>query len=455
MKTTIRIWLVTFLVCVGLIQTPALALAAGTNGQIDQSVNTHLTVDQFPPFVVGVHPTITMRLTGQYNKPLAHQVIRVFIDGHRKAQAQTDDNGVATVVLQYVLPAGIYHLKFVYYGIPTLGLSSSIVSADMEIQPSETAIYVVPPMAGINVKFEHKIYVSDANGKITVPVYRSGVYPVEVLPIDQDTLPDNIRVTFARWNDEVFTAYRETYFPVKNPLEIGLLISYRINQVFYDTSGGLVDPSRVSSMALRKLGQTFTFNQAGTIWLPSNRIVRRLGRQLENQPVVYSFKEIMIDGTNVVNQNQQRFHVRPDDTWPVKVLVYSVHFTARDAMFHQPIGKGVRLTFPDGHTQDYFFDPATGDIFIPSLARGTYTAKVLGSFGSAPPTPLHLSRDQSVELIVLSYKDTALIFGVPGLIALAMLFIGRPHFLTGILYAPRRLKTYAYNTVRRRNSLEA
>lgn len=455
MKSTLRIWFATFFVCASLLQTTATSLAAGINGQIDPSVNTHLSIDQFPPFVVGVHPTITVRLTGQYNKPLAHQVIRVFIDGHRRAQAQTDDNGVATAVLQYVLPAGVYHLKFVYYGIPSLGLSSSIVSADMVIQPSETAIYIVPPMAGISVKFAHKIYVSDENGKIAIPVYKSGVYPVEVLPIDQDSLPDNVRVTFARWNDEVFTAYRETYFPLNHQLEIGLLISYRVNQVFYDTSGGLVDPSRISTIALRKLGQTFTFDQAGTIWLPSNRIVRRLGRQLENQPVVYSFKDILIDGANVVNQNQQRFHVRPDDTWPVKVLVYSVHFSARDAMFGQPIGKGVRLTYPDGHTQEFSFDPTTGDIFIPSLARGTYTAQVLGSLGSAPPTPMHLSRDQNVELIVLSYKDMALIFGVPGLIALALLFIGRPHFLTGMLQAPKRLKSYAYNTFRRRNSLEA
>jgi hypothetical protein len=432
-----------------------MALAAGEDEQTDQSTNTHLVVDPFQPFVVGIHPTITMRLTGQYNKPLAHQVIRVFIDGHRKAQAQTDNNGVATVVLQYVLSAGVYHLKFVYYGIPTLGLSSTTVPADMIIQPSETAIYVVPPMSGINVKFAHKIYVSDQNGKITIPVYKSGVYPVEVLPIEQDTLPSNIRVTFSRWNDEVFTAYRETYFPVKHQLEIGLLISYRVNEVFYDTSGGLVDPSRISSMSLRKLGQTFTFDQAGVTWLPSNRIVRRLGRQLENQPVVYSFKDIMIDGTNVVNQNQQRFHVRPDDTWPVKVLVYSIHFSAQDAMFHQPIGKGVRLTYPDGHTQDYSFDPTTDDIFIPSLARGTYTAQVLGSFGSAPPTPLHLSRDQDVELIVLSFKDMALIFGVPGLIALALLFIGRPHFLTSALRVPRRLRAYAYQRFGRRNSLEA
>src|SRR5436190_22212997 len=105
MKTFLRVFLIAFLVSLNLLQTTTLAFASETTVITAQktSSNAHLVVQPFKPFVVGIHPTITVQLTGQYNKPLPHQVVRVFIDGHRKAQAQTDNNGVASIVLQYVL----------------------------------------------------------------------------------------------------------------------------------------------------------------------------------------------------------------------------------------------------------------------------------------------------------------------------------------------------------------
>jgi hypothetical protein len=54
---------------------------------------------------------------------------------------------------------------------------------------------------------------------------------------------------------------------------------------------------------------------------------------------------------------------------------------------------------------------------------------VISHGGSAPPTPIHLSRDQDVELLVLSFLDMAVIFGVPLAIALALFFFGRPLFI--------------------------
>jgi hypothetical protein len=98
-------------------------------------------------------------------------------------------------------------------------------------------------------------------------------------------------------------------------------------------------------------------------------------------------------------------------------------------MFHFPLGSGIALTYPDGHVKKFLFNSSGSGIEIPSLARGSYSATVISHGGSAPPTSIHLSRDQDVELLVLSFLDMAVIFGVPLAIALALFFFGRPLFI--------------------------
>jgi hypothetical protein len=155
----------------------------------------------------------------------------------------------------------------------------------------------------------------------------------------------------------------------------------------------------------------------------------------------------------VINRSEQRFHIRPDDTWPIQVLLYSVRFTARDAMFHFPIGKGIELTYPDGHKENFIFDSDNKQIVIPSLARGSYSARIIGVGGSSPPTPIYLSRDQDTELLMLSYLDIALIIGVPLAIALAFFFLGRPYWLRVVRH-PSKYKELIYQNTSRDISLK-
>jgi hypothetical protein len=95
-------------------------------------------------------------------------------------------------------------------------------------------------------------------------------------------------------------------------------------------------------------------------------------------------------------------------------------------MFHFPIGSGIALTYPDGHIEKFLFDLPGSEIKIFSLPRGSYSATVITRGGSAPPTPIHISRDQSVELLVLSFPDMGVMFGLPLIFALTLFFIGRP-----------------------------
>jgi hypothetical protein len=403
----------------------------------------NLLIEPLKPFVVGDHPVINVQLTAEFGAPIPNQPIIIMVEGVRKAESRTDSRGLASIPLRYKFTAGTYHIRAIYPGIVSIGVNRATAEADMVIEPAKMAIYTVPPVPGVKFKLNQKILTSDENGVVDLAVAASGIYSLEVLPIEDNQLASNTQMEFARWNDNVFTAKRQIYLPRARRLEAGFIVSYQMDQKFYGTTGELVDPRRVSSMIVRGIGNTYNLDGAGPVWLPSNRLTRRVGERLESQEILYYFRDVTIDGANVINRSEQRFHIRPDDTWPIQVLLYSVRFTARDAMFHFPIGKGIALTYPDGRTEKFFFDSGKAQIMIPSLARGSYSAKIIGAGGSAPPTPIHLSRDQDVELLMLSYLDIALIIGIPLVIALAFFFIGRPYWLRVVRH-PSKYKELVY-----------
>jgi hypothetical protein len=429
------------------VTTPAYA------GESLQGRPANLILEPLQPLVVGDHPTILAHLTAEFGQPIRNQPIIIFVDGERKAEGRTDSRGIASITLKYKFPAGTYHVLAVYPGIVSIGVNRATAELGMVIEPARTAIYTVPPVPGLNFKLNGQTYEADENGVANLEVNTSGVFTLEVLPIDEEGLPPNIRMEFARWNDNVFTQKRQVYFPRDRRLEVGFTVSYRVNQEFFDTKGEPVDPSRIDSLTVRGVGNTFTFDKAGPIWLPANRLTRRVGERLESEEILYYFREIIVDGANVVNKSEQRFRIRPDDVWPVQVLLYSARFSARDAMFRFPIGKGIELTLPDGHVEEFLFNSENAEVVVPGLARGSYSARITGAGGSAPPTPVHLSRDQSIELLMLSYLDIALIIGIPLLIALAFLFIGRPSWLRVIRH-PSKYRELVYRNTPRDVSLK-
>jgi len=408
----------------------------------------NLTLDPLKPFALGDHPTIVAHLTTQLGDPIPNQSIIIFVDGKRKASGLTDSAGTASIVLKYKFSAGQYHIKALYEGVYVMSLPAASAEADMVIQTAKATIRTIPPMAGINFKFDGQTYTSDENGLVNFEVSDSGTYALDVLPVDDELLPPNVTMEFLRWNDNIFTASRKVYFPRLRPLQAGFVFNYAVDQIFFDTTGALVDPARVSSMTFKGLGRLYTFDRAGPIWLPANRLTRRIGEQLESQDIVYYIKDIQIDGANVINKSQQSFYLKPDDVWSINVLLYSIRFSSRDAMFHFPIGTGIELTYPDGHTNKFLFDSSKSEIEIPSLARGSYSATVISRGGSAPPTPIHLSRDQDVELLVLSFLDMGIIFGVPLTLALTLFFIGRPRVIRGLLH-PSRFRELVYQNTRK------
>ena len=123
--------------------------------------------------------------------------------------------------------------------------------------------------------------------------------------------------------------------------------------------------------------------------------------------------------------------------WSIQLRLYSASFTARDALFHFPIGSGIQLSHPDRRAKELSFDHR-GKLNVKMLAPGLFHVRVTGARGIAPPTPLAMSRDQDVELLVLSYFDLTVMFGLMAALALGLLFFGRPQLLKALIALPGR-----------------
>ena len=396
---------------------------------------TILTIEPLKALALGGHPTVVVRLTTATGLPIRGQTIRLVVDDTQKRKMVTNSEGIARLKLQYKYSVGTHHIKAVFWGSGPLGLASAVAEQKFVIKPMKLVIRTVPPLAGIRLLFNNEVYTSNEAGIISISVEERRTYPLKILQPEERALSPDMRVTFSRWNDEVFEPNREIKIFQSRELEAGFILSYPVRQIFVDSAGQLIDPARISMMTLKAAGKTQTFEDGGAHWLPANHLSSRMDRRLENSSISYSVRNIIIDGVNVVSEGQQRFRVRRNAVWPIKVLVYSARFSASDAMFRFPIGSGIRLEHPDGRREDILFESA-GDLKIGLLPRGLYHVTVTGARGMAPSMPLALSQSQDVELLVISHFDMAVVFLAGASLALGLLFFGRPQLVTMLAALP-------------------
>lgn len=399
------------------------------------TVGTTLTIEPLAPVSVGNPAFVVLKLISSKGEPVVDQPIDVFINGERERRARTDKTGTATVRVQRDV-AGTYALSATFKGSKQPSLGSSKIEGELVISPALVEIIVTPPLPGIKFSLDGKVFTSDAYGVARTEVKEAGKYEVDVLPLEVGN--ENIQMHFGRWSDDEFQPARVIEVPLKKPLEVGFEVSYEVSQTFVDLDYKPVDASRITSITYKgSNGATFTFEDTGPHWLPAGRVIR-LNNGLEETKILYSVMSVEIDGANVVSKAQQRFYVHENDLWTIQVLLYGARFTARDALFGFPIGTGIHMEYPDGDTATYSFDPEEG-YTLTGLARGIYKVTVIGAAGYAPPTPIALSRDQDVELMVFSYLDMGVLAGIGLMLSVGLLAYGRPYIFRQIWDFRKRL----------------
>lgn len=210
---------------------------------------------------------------------------------------------------------------------------------------------------------------------------------------------------------------------------------YRVRMSFSDLAGQPIDASRVTSVRLKgSHGVRQTMRPGGSQWLQGVRVVPSTAGYRKKK-LTWVVEKTIVDGSNVVNRNQQSFVPATTRNVRVELLFYPAHFSARDALLNFPLGSHVRIEYPNGRVERHALG-GDAEVTLPSLPRGQYAVKVEGP-GISFKRPLSLSREQTVELEVLSYLDLGLSLAVLASIAIGLLLVGRPH----LVRAPRRLST--------------
>ncbi len=290
----------------------------------------------------------------------------------------------------------------------------------------EVRIQTIPSISGITFQIDGRKIVSGPDGFANIQINQPGRYRLYAL-IDQYHNPFQ-RIEFGRWVTESFKPFQDIQVPTNKVIQIGLNVYYLTGQSFVDLNGSPVNPQRIKEFSIRSTqGDFFTFHDGQPRWIPASRIARRVSG-LEEVKLLYSVLNVMVDGSNAVNQSQQRFYARPNGVWPISLLLYSLHAHAKDALFGSAVGKSINVEFPDGRIENYPLDE-TGTAEISSLARGNYYIEFMDVNGLRTRIPIALSRRQEVSTRIITYLDILIVGMLSTLIMLGLLLYGRPSLL--------------------------
>ena len=213
------------------------------------------------------------------------------------------------------------------------------------------------------------------------------------------------------------------------PLVVGLRTQRLVHWNFVDRGGREVPFSRVSLLEMRSnTGEVVRFRGSDLErprWMAAGR-TQQTPKGLVNKEQYWSVSRVVVDGGDVVNRSQQVFVPEQSQEWTVTLLFYRVQVVGRDMLFGSLAGKGVALEKPNGKLARFPF--VDGKATMPSLARGTYQMHLYGP-GASFTRPISISKDQLVEIEVISPVDLGLIVSLLVLIALSLLVVGRRQHL--------------------------
>lgn len=321
-------------------------------------------------------------------------------------------------------------------------IAASVCAASLHVPAAAAAtvtIATVPRLAGIPIVVDNRVHRTDRFGQVTVTV--SGPLRNRVEVRDARVGP-RTRAMFSRWYGNLDREGAN--------LTAALDLWFRFRWSFVDLKNLAVENERVTSVAFRTShGRARNFKQDSFgkwQWLQGSRVIST-PEGPRRKDLYFTVEKVVVDEANVVNRAQQRFEPYRQEEVAIKLLFYSAEFSAHDALFKFAIGKGIKLTFPNGRIERYEFGP-DAKLKIDRLPRGEYWVVVEGP-GMSFLRPVTLSRNQQVPLEVLSWIDIAFVFGVLFAIALGLLLVGRPWLLRYV-----RVTTYRahWATLRGRTS---
>ena len=284
----------------------------------------------------------------------------------------------------------------------------------------------VPAVAGVRIRSNGQIVRTDRTGLVTLTVRRTGpgYRDIEAPKVLATRLPSGNEARFAG----LFESGRT----------IGISIYTRTRMRFLDPAGERVPTRRITSARLASdNGAQVRFKGRVTPMLQASRVLLTAAG-VRSRPIEYAIERVEIEGANVVHSRQRRFFPLRTARVRVPLLLYSARFVATDALFGGRGGRAVLLRYPSGRIAR--IPLRDGIARAGGLPRGQYRVQA-DAPGYSFERPLWLSRDQVVDLRIVSYLDFAVVFGGLAMVALGLLLAGRPLLrrrLRRVAAVPRR-----------------
>jgi len=320
-----------------------------------------------------------------------------------------------------------------------------------QLSAARTTIQTMPPIEGAVFRLSNGIkFTTDATGAVQVPTLLLGGFtghsgPAGIQPVRTVHFRDGgYAVPDGWWGTNGGKRPLTLGFKVYRPFTLKFLRP--VSQTDPNAATKPVLPTDIDRVTLKSsIGAVITIPHVDALQRPNigrphlyqtEHVVSRQGGPYVS-PIEYRLKFVYINGTNVVNSLQQGFcpyfdckSLQPDGrntSGFFRLIFYSARFTTKDMLFPYSIGQGVILKFPDGSQREYAFT-SPGEVMISALPRGKYTVSVdAPGFGFS--RPLTLTRDQVVNLQVVSYIDLAVFGVVFCAIVIGLLVVRRPHLL--------------------------
>jgi hypothetical protein len=283
--------------------------------------------------------------------------------------------------------------------------------------PRAVTLHTMPRTPGVRIRHHGRTYTTDARGRVTLTlnVFRSA------RPTSGGFLPfAPPKVLTTRLASGMVARFGGFF---KRGRVIGLSLFTKTRLRFVNREGRDLPSARVTAVRLKsRTGVQVTLRAGQVANLHASRVVA-VPDGVRSKAIEYSVEAVDVNGANVVNRAQQRFFPLRTRELIVPLLLYSARFTSRDALFGYASGSAVLLTDPDGATMR--IPLRSGNAETGGLARGEYLVKV-DAPGFSFERPVSLSRDQVVDLAVVSYLDLAVIFGGLTALAIGLVLVGRP-----------------------------
>jgi hypothetical protein len=283
----------------------------------------------------------------------------------------------------------------------------------------------MPAVTGVRIRSGGQTVRTDGTGFVTLTVRRTGpgYRDIQAPKVLATRLPSGKQARFGG----LFQSGRT----------IGISLYTRTSLHFVDLAGERVPTRRITNIRLASRNGRIRVEGGVTPMLQASRVLLT-SSGVQSRPIEYAVERVEVDGANVVNRDQRRFLPLSTPRLRVPLLLYSARFVAADALFGGHAGTAVLLRYPSGRTARLPLRDGTARAV--GLPRGQYQVQV-DAPGYSFEHPLWLSRNQVVDLPVVSYVDLGVMLGGLATLALALLLARRPLLrrrLRRVAAVPRR-----------------